>query len=180
MGMNLFLCTLEQCAQDDQHWAPCISWGARFHAQISQTACKFRSACTQGSPGPSPTSRKPSGRREPFLGLYAGTSRQLRAAPQELRGTEWWSSRAHTLEYTKASWSPSCFANILTFALVGGGGILTTLTGFSWIAKKGGSQRRRFLYTFLYINFAPIQKIWAQGYLRSGHEVRSSDLTSFF
>ena len=41
MVINLFLCTLEQCAQDDHISAPCISLAARFHVQISQTACKF-------------------------------------------------------------------------------------------------------------------------------------------
>ena len=34
------------------------------------------------------------------------------------------------------------------------------------------------LHTFLYINFAPFQKISAQGHLRSGHQVRSSAPTS--
>ena len=35
-----------------------------------------------------------------------------------------------------------------------------------------------FLHTFLYINFAPFQKISTQGHLRSGHQVRSSAPTS--
>ena len=44
-----------------------------------------------------------------------------------------------------------------------------------WI---GFEKFSNFLNTFSYINFAPFQKISTQGSLRSGHQVRSSDLTS--
>ena len=81
-------------------------------------------------------------------------------------------------------WPPDCIlgSNCRYFLNIrpdGGGGevILTTPTGFSRIAKKQRRTAPPFLHTFSYINLAPFQNISTQGHLRSGHQVRSSNLT---
>ena len=57
-------------------------------------------------------------------------------------------------------------------------GGVETPSGFSRIAKNGRAQHRRFLRTLSAILSTPFIKIVSPCHLRSGHQVRSSDLTS--
>ena len=60
----------------------------------------------------------------------------------------------------------------------GGGGCLSTPRGFSRIAKTRRREAPLF-YTLSAINYAPFLKILSPGHLGSGHQVRSSDPTSW-
>ena len=60
----------------------------------------------------------------------------------------------------------------------GGGRLDAPLRFFKNSEKKQRRAAAHFLHTFLYILPAHFLKISAQGHLRSGHQVRSSDPTS--
>ena len=49
---------------------------------------------------------------------------------------------------------------------------------FSRLPENGGAQRHRFWHTLLYNVFAYVVKIWDPAHARSGHQGKSSDLTS--
>ena len=69
---------------------------------------------------------------------------------------------------------------ILTFALVGGGGIILAPPPvvFRGQLENEREQRNQTWHTFSLINFKSVVKFLCQGHIRSGHQVESRDLTS--